>query len=480
MKLKKLFYRLMMLSTFALLSFYDTEAVELLTSNATWDETHQNSRRFLSTPATHNNNVQKLLIDLESSIGKMSSVTSRIWNRIKHIKLVQKGVELKHRKNGYIKLGEEDKKSKPRQEVKSVGVLKELFLKSLMPSVYLKLADNKSEAIKALFIHYDVGSVTSNIFSSSQFKKWFAVINDAYSNESQHGYERTLEALITTFGKERIYKDLAKAWEDPSAREAGKLLDRALSNIWWFYYRSFKNWYFPTIDFLLDEMEKIGFLYGFSAMLKTAETRVRDVGDYDARITKLEEWKQKNLSDMDLFVMLDFEDRHNKILLTSDELYTWYDFAKLKKGNPSEALRDKLYRQGSEEDVAVLLSVVAKERDHSLGEETLDAVFQRWKKKRTDHQVASGLFSRRGNKDIFNREEMYVFDSYMRFRHKSGPHKLMYEELSLFFGDKFDEMLAKAVERGNLIAMRLYWAKRSNLRLKTRVSFVGIDFSDFS
>ncbi|KAL7993166.1 hypothetical protein Plhal703r1_c78g0173551 [Plasmopara halstedii] len=58
MKLKKLFYRLMMLSTFALLSFYDTEAVELLTSNATWDETHQNSRRFLSTPATHNNNVQ--------------------------------------------------------------------------------------------------------------------------------------------------------------------------------------------------------------------------------------------------------------------------------------------------------------------------------------------------------------------------------------------------------------------------------------
>ncbi|KAL8000407.1 hypothetical protein Plhal703r1_c22g0094911 [Plasmopara halstedii] len=375
MKLKKLFYRLMMLSTFALLSFYDTEAVELLTSNATWDETHQNSRRFLSTPATHNNNVQKLLIDLESSIGKMSSVTSRIWNRIKHIKLVQKGVELKHRKNGYIKLGEEDKKSKPRQEVKSVGVLKELFLKSLMPSVYLKLADNKSEAIKALFIHYDVGSVTSNIFSSSQFKKWFAVINDAYSNESQHGYERTLEALITTFGKERIYKDLAKAWEDPSAREAGKLLDRALSNIW--VKRIVKNWYFPTIDFLLDEMEKIGFLYGFSAMLKTAETRVRDVGDYDARITKLEEWKQKNLSDMDLFVMLDFEDRHNKILLTS---------------NPSEALRDKLYRQGSEEDVAVLLSVVAKERDHSLGEETLDAVFQRWKKKRTDHQVASGLF----------------------------------------------------------------------------------------
>ncbi|KAL7688664.1 hypothetical protein Plhal304r1_c018g0063881 [Plasmopara halstedii] len=241
MKLVRLLYCLLLLSTLALLSFYDTEAVELLASNAAWDETHQNSRRLYSVSATRNPNLQNVVTGLGSPKGKLKPISSRIWNRIKNTKLVQKGMELMHRKDGYIKLGEKDKKWKPKMKLKYIGLFfisiftKVLFLKSLKPSI-----------------------VTSNIFASSQFKKWFAVINEAYFNNPHKGHERTLDALITMFGKERTYKDLAKAWKFPSERN-GVQIDFALLNRWakkgmdhpsvlqdfleWFRYRSMEDWY---------------------------------------------------------------------------------------------------------------------------------------------------------------------------------------------------------------------------------------------
>ncbi|KAL7688674.1 hypothetical protein Plhal304r1_c018g0063981 [Plasmopara halstedii] len=447
MKLVRLLYCLLLLSTLALLSFYDTEAVELLASNA-------------------------------APKGKLKPISSRIWNRIKNTKLVQKGMELMHRKDENIKLGEKDKKWKPKMKLKYIGLFfisiftKVLFLKSLKPSMYLRLAYNKREAIKTLFNDYEVGSVTSNIFASSQFKKWFAVINEAYFNNPHKGHERTLDALITMFGKERTYKDLAKAWKFPSERN-GVLIDNTLICRWakkgmdhpsvlqdfleWFRYRSMEDWYNNKIlASVLEELEMNGYLYGFSDMVKTMQTRVEDEEKFTARVKYWEGWKKKDdASDDALFYLSDFHLENIKILLTSKDVYHWYDFMKKNGGDAAKLLQPLLFKQLSEEKVALLLSVVAKEYEHPLGKETLEAVFNVWKEQKNDHLLATRLVHHRVQEHIFESEEMYVLDACMQFCHKSDSYKFMYEALSSDFGRNLDQKIAEAVKSGNVIATKL-------------------------
>ncbi|KAL8000348.1 hypothetical protein Plhal703r1_c22g0094321 [Plasmopara halstedii] len=199
-----------------------------------------------------------------------------------------------------------------------------------------------------------------------------------------------------------------------------------------------------------------GYLYGFSDMVKTMQTRVEDEEKFTVRVKYWEGWKKKDdASDDALFYLSDFHLENIKILLTSKDVYHWYDFMKKNGGDAAKLLQPLLFKQLSEEKVALLLSVVAKEYEHPLGKETLEAVFNVWKEQKNDHLLATRLVHHRVQEHIFESEEMYVLDAYMQFCHKSDSYKFMYEALSFDFGRNLDQKIAEAVKSGNVIATKL-------------------------
>ncbi|CEG42352.1 uncharacterized protein PHALS_12631 [Plasmopara halstedii] len=88
----------------------------------------------------------------------------------------------------------------------------------------------------------------------------------------------------------------------------------------------------------------------------------------------------------DLFYLSDFHLEDIKILLTSKDVYHWYDFVKKNGGDAAKLLQSSLFKMSwlSEENVALLLSVVAKEYKHPLGKETLEASPGAYFRKRGD------------------------------------------------------------------------------------------------
>ncbi|CEG49256.1 uncharacterized protein PHALS_07028 [Plasmopara halstedii] len=463
MKHMRLLNCFILLSTFALLSFYDTEAVEVLASNAAGDETYQNSRRLLSTTATHDPNLQKVATVLgsaESAEGKLKPIASRIWNRIKNIELGQKIKKMKLKKN-----------------LKATWLFfmsiftDSSLLRLLLPSVYLKYAGDKSAAIQSLFKQYDVGSVTSNVFASSQFKKWFAVISKAYKSDPQKGYVEILKALITKFGRMEIYMYLAEASNVPSMREIGKVLDVALIKDWirmdvrfllskqdfqeWFFFRS-KEGRVAAIELLLLKMKESGNANRLDTMLESAKIKGREDDMLIARIVRLVHLKSAGLSDVELFEKSGLDNLELTVLLTTEELFDWYDLVKMKGGDPVKILLPKLLQESSEEDVALLLAILAKLYDHPLTKTTLNALLSMWKESSTVSQVANHLHIIDFRANLFESEEMYVFDSYMQLCHGDDRYNSMDQELRRQFGDDFDKMLVEGVKSGNVIAKNLY------------------------
>ncbi|TDH69168.1 hypothetical protein CCR75_009494 [Bremia lactucae] len=109
------------------------------------------------------------------------------------------------------------------------------FVKYVAPSLYLRLASDKTAAIDTLFKLFQVDKDAPNLLQSKPFEKWYKAVLKAYKHNPQEGRRAMIKTLAQSFQDEaRLSRVLAEAKESSSRepRAHAQLLEDALFDRW--------------------------------------------------------------------------------------------------------------------------------------------------------------------------------------------------------------------------------------------------------
>ncbi|KUF85423.1 hypothetical protein AM588_10002793 [Phytophthora nicotianae] len=322
-------------------------------------------------------------------------------------------------------------------------------LKKLAANIQKSTSDNQ-KATKELFESLDVGVVGSGIFQSTPYQTWAKFVTKVYKKNPEAGQAAMFSILRDHYGDEPLAKLLAEAHEVFSLLKLNvdedDLLKNPLLSTWMSYEKKLgtEN---PNHALLLKLRERYDDADLAKMLVAAKNDRSTQVIATHVERAQLESWLNGKKTTEDVFKLLRLNTDTGVDLLKNPALKIWMKYVATSGQNAYQLLLLKLRTKYSDEQLAKILDVAA--RDSNVRIEV-------WKLEGAQHN--DWLGGRASADSIFKLlklnkegEELFkspILDTWVNYVAKLGKKSMdetMYSVMKKYYSDeKLEEMFAKA------------------------------------
>ncbi|EEY68945.1 secreted RxLR effector peptide protein, putative [Phytophthora infestans T30-4] len=286
-------------------------------------------------------------------------------------------------------------------------------LKKIVTNTKLRLTSDKQKATNDLFQRLKVGEVKADLFQSAPFETWAKSVTKAYKKNPEGGQAAMVFTLTDHYGDKTLAKLLAEARQKYKTMiVANQLQNAQLDN--WIVQKRTSNEVFSLLNLKVQEdnllknpMLKTWMSYEMKlterpnrALLLKLMERYDDAGltkmlvaakkDRSTRTiasavrhAQLKNWlKEKRTAD-DVFKLLRLSADEGGNQLRNPVLKTWLEYATMRGRDGYQVLLTKMMAKFSDEHVAKMLAVAARDINVRIDDEKLhNALLNIWLKRK--------------------------------------------------------------------------------------------------
>ncbi|KAF4031817.1 hypothetical protein GN244_ATG16332 [Phytophthora infestans] len=302
-------------------------------------------------------------------------------------------------------------------------------LKKLVTNAKLRLTSDNQKATNDLFQRLKVGEVKADLFQSAPFETWAKSVTKAYKKNPEGGQAAMVFTLTDHYGDKTLAKLLAEARQKyKTVIIANQLQNAQLDN--WIVQKRTSNEVFSLLNLKVQEDNLLK-----NPMLKTWMS-TRTIASA-VRHAQLKNWlKEKRTAD-DVFKLLRLSADEGGNQLRNPVLKTWLEYATMRGRDGYQVLLTKMIAKFSDEHVAKMLAVAARDINVRIDDEKLhNALLNIWLKRK---ERSAGVFDLlKLNKEgdfLFKSPVLDTWVSYVSKLDKKTAARTMYSVMEKYHGD---------------------------------------------
>ncbi|KAF4133990.1 hypothetical protein GN958_ATG16835 [Phytophthora infestans] len=316
-------------------------------------------------------------------------------------------------------------------------------LKKLVTNAKLRLTSDNQKATNDLFQRLKVGEVKADLFQSAPFETWAKSVTKAYKKNPEGGQAAMVFTLTDHYGDKTLAKLLAEARQKyKTVIIANQLQNAQLDN--WIVQKRTSNEVFSLLNLkrpnralllkLVERYDDAGLTEMLVAAKKDRSTRTIASA---VRHAQLKNWlKEKRTAD-DVFKLLRLSADEGGNQLRNPVLKTWLEYATMRGRDGYQVLLTKMIAKFSDEHVAKMLAVAARDINVRIDDEKLhNALLNIWLKRK---ERSAGVFDLlKLNKEgdfLFKSPVLDTWVSYVSKLDKKTAARTMYSVMEKYHGD---------------------------------------------